>query len=49
MLAVNIADVPVAKPITGVTKVGVVANTKAPVPVSSEIIPERSADVVVPN
>ncbi len=28
------SDVPVAAPSTGVTRVGVVANTKAPVPVA---------------
>ena len=32
---VKVNEVPVAAPITGVTKVGVLANTKAPVPVSS--------------
>ena len=32
---VNVNEVPVAAPITGETKVGVLANTKAPVPVSS--------------
>jgi hypothetical protein len=39
-------DVPVAAPIAGVTRVGVLANTKAPVPVSSEITPASSADEV---
>jgi hypothetical protein len=34
---VNVNDVPVAAPMTGVTKVGVLAKTKAPVPVSSDI------------
>jgi hypothetical protein len=34
-LPVKLSDVPVAAPITGVTKVGVLANTNAPVPVSS--------------
>lgn len=34
---VNVNDVPVAAPMTGVTKVGVLANTNAPVPVSSDI------------
>jgi hypothetical protein len=33
-------------PSTGVTKVGDVANTKEPVPVSSDITPRNSADVV---
>jgi hypothetical protein len=33
-------------PKTGVTRVGVLANTKAPVPVSSEITPANSEDVV---
>ena len=32
---VNVNEVPVAAPITGVTSVGVLANTNAPVPVSS--------------
>ena len=38
--------VPVAAPISGVTKVGVFAKTKAPVPVSSEITVINSAEVV---
>jgi hypothetical protein len=33
-------------PNTGVTRVGVLANTKAPVPVSSEMTPANSEDVV---
>jgi hypothetical protein len=36
-------------PKTGVTRVGVLANTKAPVPVSSEMIPANSEDVVAAN
>jgi hypothetical protein len=36
----------VGVPSAGVTKVGDVANTKEPVPVSSEITPRSSADVV---
>ena len=36
-------------PRIGVTKVGVLANTNAPVPVSSEITPASSADVVAAN
>jgi hypothetical protein len=38
--------VAVAAPSTGVTSVGVLANTKAPVPVSSEITPASSEDDV---
>ena len=38
--------VPVAAPISGVTRVGVLANTKAPVPVSSDITPASSEDDV---
>ena len=38
--------VPVATPKTGVTKVGLVANTAKPVPVSSIIFPANSAEVV---
>ena len=38
--------VAVAAPSAGVTRVGVLANTKAPVPVSSEITPASSAEVV---
>jgi hypothetical protein len=34
---VKLSDVPVAAPMAGVTKVGVLANTNAPVPVSSVI------------
>lgn len=34
-LPVKLSDVPVAAPMTGVTKVGVLANTKAPVPIPS--------------
>src|SRR3990167_7742102 len=39
-------EVPVAAPRTGVTRVGVSAKTKAPDPVSSEITPSSSAEVV---
>ena len=39
-------DVPVAAPIFGVTSVGVLAKTSAPVPVSSEIIPASSDEDV---
>jgi hypothetical protein len=39
--------VAVAAPSTGVTRVGVLANTKAPVPVSSEITPASSEEDVV--
>ena len=39
-------DVPVAAPIFGVTSVGVLAKTSAPVPVSSEITPASSDDEV---
>jgi len=45
----NDRDVPVATPMAGVTSVGVLANTKAPVPVSSEITPRSSAEVVAAN
>ena len=38
-----------ATPKTGVTKVGEVANTKAPEPVSSLITPANCADVVAAN
>jgi hypothetical protein len=38
--------VAVATPNVGVTKVGVLANTKAPLPVSSDIRPNNSNDVV---
>ena len=40
------SDVPVAAPMFGVTSVGVLAKTRAPVPVSSEITPASSADEV---
>ena len=36
-------------PSAGVTRVGLVANTRAPVPVSSEIVPRSSEDVVDAN
>ena len=39
-------DVPVAAPMFGVTSVGVLAKTSAPVPVSSEIIPASSDEDV---
>jgi hypothetical protein len=39
-------DVPVATPNTGVTNVGLVANTKAPEPVSSDITPASCDEVV---
>ena len=39
-------DVPVATPKTGVVRVGEVPKTSAPEPVSSEIIPASSAEVV---
>jgi hypothetical protein len=39
-------DVPVAAPMFGVTRVGVLAKTSAPVPVSSEIIPASSDEDV---
>jgi hypothetical protein len=45
-IVVPLIDVAVATPRTGVTSVGVLANTKEPVPVSSEITPANSADVV---
>ena len=38
--------VAVATPISGVTKLGVLANTNAPLPVSSEIVFFNSNDVV---
>jgi hypothetical protein len=40
---------PVAEPIFGVVKTGEFANTKAPVPVSSEITPANCAEVVAAN
>ena len=42
----NAMVVAVAAPSTGVTRVGVLANTNAPVPVSSEITPASSEDDV---
>ena len=42
-------DVPVATPIFGVVSVGDVSNTNFPEPVSSEITPASSADVVAAN
>jgi hypothetical protein len=42
-------DVAVATPNTGVTKVGEVAKTRLPEPVSSEITPNNCADVVAAN
>ena len=41
--------VPVAAPRTGVTRVGVLANTRLPVPVSSSIAPLRLAELGVPK
>lgn len=41
--------VAVAAPIVGVVKVGLVPNTNAPEPVSSEITPASCAEVVVAN
>ena len=46
-ILVKLRLVPVAAPIFGVTSVGVFANTKAPVPVSSEIAVANCADVAV--
>jgi len=45
-MVVPLIDVAVATPNTGVTSVGVLANTREPVPVSSEITPANSAEVV---
>jgi hypothetical protein len=42
-------DVPVAAPSTGVTSVGVFANTATPVPVSSLMMPRNCAEVVEAN
>ena len=42
----RVRDVPVAAPMFGVTSVGVLANTSAPVPVSSDIIPASSDEEV---
>ena len=42
-------EVPVAAPRTGVTRVGLVANTRAPLPVSFEITPKSSKEVVAAN
>jgi hypothetical protein len=44
-----LTDVAVATPKTGVTKVGVLANTSAPVPVSSLTTPANWALVVAAN
>jgi len=46
---VNITDVPVATPILGVTRVGVLANTSDPEPVSSDITQASCAEVVEAN
>ena len=40
----RLSDVPVAAPIAGVTRVGVLANTRAPVPVSSVTAEIRFAE-----
>jgi hypothetical protein len=45
-IVVPLMLVAVATPSVGVTRVGDVANTKEPVPVSSEITPRSSAEVV---
>jgi hypothetical protein len=45
-IVVPLIDVAVATPRTGVVRVGLVPNTKAPEPVSSEITPASSAEVV---
>jgi len=42
-------EVAVATPSTGVTRVGEVANTREPLPVSSEMTPANSAEVVAAN
>ena len=42
-------EVPVAAPILGVTRVGLVANTAEPVPVSSVSAEAKFADVKEPN
>jgi hypothetical protein len=46
---VKIIDVPVATPILGVTRVGVLANTSDPEPVSSDITQASCAEVVDAN
>ena len=46
---VTLRLVPVAAPITGVTRVGEVANTATPEPVSSLTAPNKLAEVKVPN
>jgi hypothetical protein len=46
VIATLLIDVADATPSTGVTSVGEVANTRAPLPVSSEITPASSAEVV---
>ena len=46
-LPVKLNEVPVAAPIIGVTKVGVLANTKEPVPVSSDKVANKLALVGV--
>ena len=49
VIAILLMLVAVATPRTGVTRVGVLAKTKAPVPVSSLTTPANSADVVAAN
>ena len=49
VIATLLMLVAVATPSTGVTSVGVVANTMTPVPVSSEITPFSCNDVVAAN
>lgn len=49
VIATLLTDVAVAAPSVGVVRLGLVANTKAPVPVSSEMTPASSAEVVEAN
>jgi hypothetical protein len=49
VMATLLIDVAAATPNTGVTKVGDVANTNDPLPVSSLITPANWADVVAAN
>ena len=44
-----VIDVAVAAPMLGVVKVGLVENTKDPLPVSSLITPASSEEVVAAN
>lgn len=49
VIATLLIEVAVATPKVGVTSVGLVAKTSAPLPVSSEITEASCAEVVAPN